>query len=198
MCSAPHTDGLLMIATGDIDVDSSNLVKARNAKGDWSFNRTAAGAETYNCRVAVDQLLRTGETYVLDLFGDPTKQTFAPAAPDKGLSILDFFVIYSVGVVNLTSATLRLGKTVYSSVAGGGAFTQTDLVAATGIQTTQTPAANQYTRQAVAFQTNSSGTPLVFNKDDLGLLEIEANFVMANTGTLRVVALGAHCFFNYN
>jgi len=194
MSSVPHTDGLIMVGTNDIDVDSANLVKTRNGKGDWSFNRTAAGAETYNCRITLDQLLRTGETYIYDLFGQDSKV----AAPDKGIAVADFFVIYSDTVVPLTTATLRLGKTVFSKTAGGAAFTQTDLVAATGIQTAVTPAVGQPTFQSVAFQNNTSGTPVVFHKDDLGLIEIEAQFVMANTGTLRVYGLGAHFFFNYN
>lgn len=194
MSSAPHVDGMMILGTSQFDVDSANLVKTRNANGDWSFNRTAAGAETYNARVTLDELLRTGETYINDLFGLDNKV----AAPDKGIAILDFFAIYSVGVVALTSATLRLGKTVFSKTAGGAAFTQTDLVAATAIATATTPAAGQPVYQPVAFQTNSSGTPLVFHKDDLGLIEIEMHFVMANTGTVRLYGLGCHCFHNRN
>lgn len=198
MSSAPHVDGLYMAGINSLDIDSANLVKTRNAKGDWSFNRTAAGAETYNCRTTLINLLRTGETAVLDLFGDQTKQTYAPLMPDKGIAVLDIFAIYSDTVVPLTTATLRLGKTVFSKTAGGAAFVQTDLVAATGIQTAVTPAVGQPTFQSVAFQNNTSGTPLVFHKDDIGLIEIEAQFVMANTGTLRVYGIGAHLSFNFN
>ena len=198
MSSAPHVDGLLMVGPNDIQVDSANPVLTRNGNGDWSYNRTAAGAETYHFRTTLDQLLRTGEAYINDLFSTGPTQTSGQAAPDKGIAVLDMFAIYSVGVVALTSATLRLGKTVFSKTAGGAAFAQTDLVAATGIQTAATPAAGQPTYQNVAFQSNSSGTPLVFQKDDLGLIEVEATIVMANTGTLRFYALGVHAFHNYN
>ena len=196
MSSGPHVDGLYMAAPEILAKDSANLALTRNGVGDWSLNRTAAGAETYNVRTTLGQILRIGEQYNLGLFPG-TNQTTGPNAPDKGLAVLDFFAIYSVGVVALTTATLRLGKTVFSKTAGGAAFTQTNLVAATGIQTATTPAAGQPVYQNVAFQNNSSGTPLVFHKDDLGLIEVEAVFVMANTGTLRVYGLGCHAFFNY-
>lgn len=189
MSSAPHVDGLIMVGTNDIDVDSANLVKTRNAKGDWSFNRTGAGAETYNIRITLDQLLRTGEKYINDLFGQDSKI----AAPDKGIAVIDFFAIYSVITQPLTGATLRLGKTVYSQTAGGGVFTQTDLVAATAIQTAVTPAANQYTFQKVA-----GPSPTVFHKDDAGLIEIEFVPVLQNGSVFKAVALGAHFNFNYN
>lgn len=189
MSSSPHIDGLIIVGTNDIDVDSTNLVKTRNAKGDWSFNRTGAGAETYNIRVTLDQLLRTGEKYINDIFGQDSKI----AAPDKGIAIVDFFAIYSVITQPLTGATLRLGKTVYSQTAGGAAFAQTDLVNATAVQTAVTPAANQYTFQKVA-----GPSPTVFHKDDLGLIEIEFVPVLQNGSVFKVAALGAHLQFNYN
>lgn len=192
MASHPHVDGLYICGVDSVAKDSANLALTRNAVGDWSLNRIAAGAETYNVRTYLDTILRTGETYVLDLFGDQTKQTYAPSAPAKGVAITDFFVISKAGVVALTSATLRLGKTVYSltAAAPGGASVQTDLVAATGVQTAT--AAN-YVYQKVAGPTN-----LTFSVDDLGMVEIEYRFVMANTGTVQVAALGCHCTFNYN
>lgn len=187
MSSAPHTDAMLIAGPESLAKDSANLALTRNGKGDWSLNRTAAGAETYNVRLAPAELLRLGEVY----YGQWPSP--GPAAPDKGIQISDFFIVYSVGVVALTSATLRLGKTVFSKTAGGAAFTQTDIVAATGIATTTTPAAGQPQYAVVA-----GPSPLVFSKDDLGLVEIEAVIVMANTGTLRIYGMGFHANFNYN
>lgn len=191
MSSAPHTDGMFIFGPEVLAKDSANLVLTRNAKGDWSLNRVAAGAETYNVRISLGELLRTGETYNLGLFG--SGQAYAPSAPAKGLQIIDFFVIYSETVATLTTATLRLGKTVFSKTAGGAAFAQTDIVAATGISTAVTPAAGQPIYQSVA-----GPSPLVFSTDDLGLLEIEAVFVMQNTGVIRVYGMGCHVNFNFN
>lgn len=197
MSSSPHVDGLFMVGPGGMDVDSANLVKTRNANGDWSFNRTAAGAETYHIRTTISEILRTGETYFLDLFG--SGQTPGAAAPDKGVAVLNFFAVYSVTVATLTSATLRLGKTVFNPTSAGGAFTQTDLVVATGIATAiNAGGAAQPGTQIVPFQTNSSGTPLVWSKDDIAMVEVEATLVMQNTGVLRFYGLGVHCFFNMN
>lgn len=188
MSSAPHTDGLLFIGAGDLMSDSANLVLTRNGNGDWTLNRTAAGAETYHVRALLNQaaILRTGEKYINDLFGVDSKV----AAPPKGLQVVDFFAIYKNGVVALTTSTLRLGKTVYSAAAGGGAAVQTDLVAATAMATAT----------VVNYQLNkvAGPNPAVFHVDDLGLVEIEATFVMANTGTLAIVGLGAHVNFNFN
>jgi hypothetical protein len=186
MSSAPHTDALMVVGAEGLGKDSANLVLTRNGKGDWSLNRTAAGAETYNVRLYLDQVLRTGEKYFFDLFNQDNKV----AAPDKGIAITDFFIIYKSGVVALTTATLRLGKTVYSAVGGGAAPVQTDLVAATGISTANTA---QY-----QFQKLAGPSPVVFHKDDLGLIEVEAVIVMANTGTLQIAAIGCHANFNFN
>lgn len=186
MSSAPHVDGLYIVGAEALAKDSANLVLTRNGKGDWSLNRTAAGAETYNVRTYLDAVLRTGEKYFFDQFGQDNKVS----APDKGIESVDFFINYKSGVVALTSATLRLGKTVYSVAAGGGAPVQTDLVAATAISTANTA---QYQQAKVTVP-----APLVFHKDDNGLIEIEAVIVMANTGTLAIASMGWHCNFNYN
>src|SRR5580765_1862922 len=191
MCSAPHTDGLLFAGPGQCDRDSANLLLTRNGNGDWSLTRTAAGAETYHIRACLGDMggfTRIGETYQLGLVG--TGQTYAPNAPAKGLHVKDFFAIYKSGVVALTSATLRFGKEVYSNVPAGGAPTQTDIVAATAINTANNA---NYGYQDVA-----GPATLVLSVDDLALVEIEATIVMANTGTLSFAGIGCHVNFNYD
>lgn len=181
----PHVDGLLMKA--GLQVSSVNLVLTRNGIGDWSYNRTAAGAETYFLRTSLSDLLRTGEIYHYGGFHDQP-----PSAGPKGIAILDFFAILNIGVVALTSATLRLGKSVYPlSTAVAAAPVQTDLVAATAIPVA-TNGAGAYLTSQVA-----GPSPTVFSVDDLGLVEIELAIVMANTGTVKIAGLGAHCQFNY-
>ena len=186
----PHTDGLIMMAPDILGKNSANLVLTRNGKGDWSLNRTAAGAETYYVRgtLASGTILRTGETYNYGEF-----PTSTPAAGPKGIEVVDFFAILNIGVVALTSATLRLGKTVYGKGTTGAAPTQTDIVAATALTPLTTITANDYAEFDVA-----GPSPLVFSTDDLGLVEVELNFVMANTGTVQVAALGCHVNFNYD
>lgn len=187
MSDGPHTDGLFICPADNLGKDSANLVLTRNAKGDWSLNRTAAGAETYNIRATLQQILRLGETYE---FGEVGSQNMVTPA-DKGIEVIDIFALYNVGVATLTSATLRLGKTVYSTTPAGGAFVQTDLQAAGAISTALVTA-GQYAYQKLAVITP------VFHKDDLGLIEVEAVIVMQNTGTLKFAGLGAHVQFNYN
>ena len=191
MSSAPHLDGMLFCPADDVGKDSANLLITRTGKGDWNLARTAVGAETYNVRATLAQMgafSRIGETYQLGLFG--AGQTPGQAAPDKGFQIKDFFAVYKSGVVPLTTATLRLGKTVYSNVPAGGVQVQTDLVAATAVQVANNA---NYGYQSVA-----GPAALVFHKDDLALVEVELQVVMAITGTVAIVGVGCHVNFNLN
>lgn len=183
----PHIDGLVMLSSNS-QLSSSNLVLTRTGNGNWSWQRTAAGAESYFIRGLCDDITRKGETYNLGGFGSGQNVSAGP----KGIAIIDAFVIMNIGVVPLTSATLRVGKTVYPAAgAAAAAPVQTDLVAATAIPTA----------------TNAGGTFLTnlvpvaspaFTVDDIGLLEVELSFTMANTGTVAIAGLGFHCWFNYD
>jgi hypothetical protein len=183
MADKPHTDGMVLATAESLSKDSANLVLTRNAAGDWSLNRIAAGAETYNCRTTLGELLRLGERYNFNDFG----VTEALATP-KGIAVTDVFAIYQVGVVDLTTLTLRFGKCVF---ANNVALAKTDLVAATAIA--KAVQANPYvTTVAVPAVTQ------VFHTDDTSNVEIEVQAVMANTGTLRLYGIGAHVTFNYD
>jgi hypothetical protein len=175
-----HVDGLISFGAEQLAKDSANLVLTRNAAGDWSLNRTAAGAETYNVRATIPTVRRTGESLNDQLFGDGVV-----ALPSKGVKVVDFFADYDIGVVALTTLTLRLGKTIYN--ASGVAFTQTDIVAATAIS----KVTGNLQRSVV-----SVASP-AFQTEDFSLLEIELVAVMANTGTIKVRCLGCHFYFNY-
>lgn len=187
MSSAPHTDGLILIGAQDLERDTANLVLTRNGKDDWSLNRTAtAASETFNISASLDYLLRTGEKYYFDQFGQDNKVS----APAKGMAVIDFFAIYKSSAVALTSATLRLGKLVYSTdTTGATAPTQTDLVAATAISTVNSA---QYRYQAVAVPTPA------MHVDNLGLVRIELVVTMPINAVLIVAGLGCHCNFNFN
>jgi hypothetical protein len=189
MSSAPHIDGVVSVDAGQLDKDSANLVLTRNGVGDWSLNRTAGGAETYNCRINLSELIaRLGEKYNFGAGFNSAKQ---PNPGPKGIMVTDFFAIYRVGVVDLTTATLRLGKSVF---ANNVALAQTDIVAATAIPKT---AAGDGTGPYVSVVPVPAGSQ-VFMTDDTAQWEVEAQFVMANTGTLRVYGVGCHINFNFN
>lgn len=193
MSSGPHLDGLIWIPAESLAKNSANLVLTRNAKGDWSLNRTAAGAETYYVRgVPTGIVTRTGEKYNLD------SNLVGPAAPAKGVAIRDMFVVLNVGVALLTSATLRLGSTQYEAPAAsladtGAAIVQTDIVAATSVNPSALTTASDYVTQKV---TNSANPSFVVT--DITQLEIELAAVMANTGTIQIAGVGAHVNFLFN
>ena len=107
--------------------------------------------------------------------------------PAKGLRIQDVVVVYSVGVVSLTSAALRLDGTAYVDVTAP-AVTSIPISA-----TALTLTANANPRLA----TRAVTTPAFVEIDNHDIvLDVEA--VMANTGTLRIYGLGMHVSFNYD
>lgn len=198
MSSSPHTDGLIFVPAGQLQSNSANLVLTRNAKGDWSLNRTAAAAETYYVRgVPTGIVVRTGEHYYLDLFPE-TNSIGGPAVPaPKGIEITDVFACFNVGVALPTTLTLRVGSSQYPAEAAtlgntGAALVVTDLLAATSILPTALTTASDYVTQAVAIATPG------FVVTDITQLELELEAVLANTGTIQLAALGCHCNFLFN
>jgi hypothetical protein len=135
-------------------------------------------------------LTRIGQPYQQGGFGGSgISQTKAPF-DKKGFGVQNAFCALQIGVVSLTSATLRVGKTVYSLVTG--APVQTDILAATalGSLVANTSPIVQVVPIPIASQ--------VWSTDDLGLLEVELSIVMASTGTMVMEGLGVHYSFNMN
>ncbi len=197
MSSSPHTDGMVMVSAWDCAPSSTNLVLTRNAEYDWSLNRTAAAAESYYVRVNAGEFAfqRLGEQYILSLFPDLGNKTSSPQAPPKGLMITDIFAVLNVGVVALTSATLRLSKVAYPlEGAASAAPVGTDIIAPTALGNLGVNTAGQYLTQYVAVPAASQQ----FNTADISQTEIELAFTLANTGTIRVAGLGFHFNFNFN
>src|SRR5213594_1335533 len=128
----PHQGGWI-INTSNVQVVSSSTVPAlaRNARGDWSFNRTAGGVETIQFRLALSNVRRLVESMDMqEQFGGSTgpipfpgkppftdaTQLVPPSAfPNKDFLIDNIAVCYLVGVVGLTSATLRVDKTIFAN-----------------------------------------------------------------------------------
>lgn len=206
-----HTGGWFFVPAFDISQYSANLVLTRNALGDYSLNRTAAGAETYFVTANLGAIKRLLADSINSLpfqeqFGTAAGTTGYPAGPSglppftgasyltppttgpaKGVQVTDVAVVYQVGVASLTSATLSLNRVAYANAA---AKTITNIpIDATAL--TLTTNANPYV--AVRAVT----TP-AFETTDLSDLVLEFSPVMANTGTLRVYGLGFHINVNYN
>lgn len=190
---------------------TTNLALTRNALGDYSLNRTAAGAETYYVVAQLQDDKRLPEPlgagmpfqmqfgtgsgtpgYVAPAGGMPpfagaSQLTPPTGSPAKGIQITDCYVIYQVGVVGLTTATLSFNRTAYANAAAN-VITNIPIgatVLSTGVQ------ANPY----VAVRPVT--TP-VFETTDLSDVTLEFAVTMANTGTLRIYGMGFHFNFNWN
>jgi hypothetical protein len=209
----PHQGGFFIHGASQLQTDSANLAIARNAIGDWSLNRTATGAETYHVLLQLDELKRLIEVSTTPMpfqeqFGKSAGTSGWPAGTPglppftgasqltpptqdvpKGLRILSVWVAYQVGVVDLTSATIGVSRTGFGN---NLANVITPVLAATAIAKTAAGDATGPYLSEVAI-----AAPVFENLDSSDIL-IEATFVMANTGTLRVYAIGFDCDFNYN
>lgn len=208
-----HNTGRLFYNANDIGTFSANLVLTRNALGNYSLNRTSAGAETYNVVVNVDSLTRllTGANpvYFQEEFGTAAGTSGYPASapgfppytgasqltpptapPPKGIQINDVYAIYQVGVVDLTSASLSLNRTVF---ANNTAPVVTNLsIASTALPLT---AAGDSTGPYLV--TRAVTTPSFEITDD-SMVSLELTTVLASTGTIKIWGLGMHVSFNYN
>lgn len=209
----PHNGGWIWMPASQVEftLNGANpLLFTRNAVGDYSWNRTAGGAETYAIVCGLTALKRLLETVdnqefagsaLLQpsaagpkggAFGAPPftgigQITPSAVAQSKGLRITDVVVAYQVGVAALTSAALSFNKTVFSN---GAALVVTNIpisAAALPLTTAATP----------FVQTRAVTAPGVII-DDLSDLNAELLVVMQNTGTFRFYGIGFHCQFNYN
>ena len=187
---APNSDGMIMTPAGALQASGPNaFVLTRSGKGLWQLTRTAAGAETYFIRTTLGQMQRIGQAYQFGGFGPAGISSSKPPYVNKGVGVIDAFVALQIGVVALTSATLRIGKVVYSATL---APVVTDIVAATALGSVATNANPLIQTLSVPVNTQQ------FTVDDLALLEVELSIVMANTGTVGIAGIGAHLGFNFN
>lgn len=208
----PHQGGWHWAPITDLTVFSANLVMTRNALGDYSLNRTAAGAETYQLVANLGVLKRLIEVPTAPMpfqeqfgaaSGGPSQwpagsQGLPPytgatqlnpptAQPAKGVRVTDVAAVYLVGVAALTAASLSLNSVVYvNNVANA--------ITNIPINATALPLATQANPYVV---TRAVTTPL-FATSDLSDYYLELSVTLQNTGTIRLYGLGFHCDFNYN
>lgn len=208
----PHQGGWIWAPATDLTVFSANLVLTRNALGDYSYNRTAAGAETYQLVTNLQNLKRLIEVPTPPM---PFQEQFGSGAsgpsawpggaqgvppftgstflnppsgqPPKGLRVIDVAVVYTVGVAALTAASLSLNQTTYANNVAN-AITNIPINATALALATQV---NPY----VAVRAVTTPT---FLNTDLSDLYLEFSATLQNTGTIRIYGIGYHCDFNYN
>jgi len=177
-------DGFIMFGGPDLDSDNNtNMAIVRAAAGDWSRQRTAAGAETYNFRIVLTQAIigRLGVVYDQTTPGGGLTQS-------KGFKITKFDVIHQVTVAALTSHTVTgFQQTAYSN---NVATAVTTVSAVTGTLHTATQA-NPYV------DTITVTTPIFFNTQD-ALATFEWQAVLQNTGVYSIKGVVAYFSFNLN
>lgn len=204
-CDKAHNGGWIFNGATKIHNTSANLALARNAQFDFSLNRVAAGAETYQVLWDGSGLRRIIESYQAEgafqeqfnlgtpgvgsppFTGISQFTTPTTAGPAKGIQIDNIVVVYQVGVVALTAASLAFAEAKYSNNVA-------NVFTAIPIDATALPLLVQANPYVV---TRAVTTPTMI-VDDLSDLEIEFAFTMANTGTIRVYGIGVHCHFNFN
>lgn len=201
-----HAGGLIKKGAIELAVISTATAPTltRNAANDYSLNRIAGGVETIQIVAGVDSVRRLIESYQaqgafqeafnmappapgrppftgVTQFATPTQ-----AGPPKGIQVDDVYIVYRVGIVGLTSLALSFAEIK---------FGENVAVAPTVIPTTGVPLITTQAQNHVAtFPVTAPG----FIVDDLSDLQAEFTIVMANTGTLRVYAVGFHTHFNYD
>lgn len=208
----PHSGGWIFYNALELaPAFSANLLLTRNALGDYSLNRTAAGAETYNIPQGILDLKRliadsvsgmpyqeqfgtaAGATgYPAGAAGIPpftgaTQLTPATALTPKGIKVTDVVAVYLVGVAALTAASFSLNRTVFANNVANA-------ITNVPVDATALPLATQANPYVV---TRAVTTP-VFETTDLSDLTLEFSITMQNTGTIRIYGVGFHCQFNYN
>lgn len=107
-----------------------------------------------------------------------------------GIAIIDVFAVYSVVTAALTAATIGLNRTIYTENA---AFTNTAVLAATGIALTTTTSATTPHVQKV-----SLAQPLVYEADDFSNVSVELLITAAATSAVRVYGVGVHAVVEYS
>jgi len=209
----PHSTGLIWYGAGMLDKFSANLVLTRNALGDYSLNRTASGAETYQVVGTLTDLTRlltaASPVYFQEQFGTAAGTSGYPASvagyppftganqlvpptgpPPKGLQVNSVVVVYQVGVADLSAASLSLNRIVYANNVANSITNVA--IAATALPLT---AAGDATGPYLA--TRAVSAPAFENTQNSNL-ELEFAVTMQNTGTLRIYGLGLNVSFNYN
>jgi hypothetical protein len=197
--------------TGGATAGNYNLV--RNALGDVSLNNNA-GAATVQFWLDVADVKRPvpfvpfpafpGQGTVplsnefQELFGTAAGGpgnvigpgfSGTPAVP-WGLAIIDVVAVYSVVTAALTSCTIGLNRATFVE---NTAFTNTAVLAATGIATTTTTSATTPHVQKVTL-----AQPLVYEGNDNSNISVELVIQAAATSAVRLYGMGVHVAVEYS
>jgi hypothetical protein len=168
LATAPEvTTGTVWFPAAAIQTYTSGTaaVFVRNAQGDYSWNRTAGGAETH---------------YFISRFNLPTRTTSG-----KGIKVTGGRLSYALGVVAATTIDVTLDQVTYANASANVVATHG------GVLTYDTNHDTNAERVTVAVHLLSFtlGTAAYVNSGSIAL-GMEATFVLANTGTLKVQGFG--------
>lgn len=156
------------------------------------FNFPAAGSEqgTFPTSNELQEVFGTAAGGPGNAFsGGATAAQFQLAPLPWGMMIVNIFAVYSVQTAALTAATLGLNRATFTENA---AFTNTAVVAATGVALTTTTGAGTPHVQTVAL-----AQPLVWEINDVSNLSVEFIVTAAATSAIRVYALGCHVVMGF-
>lgn len=200
-----HNGGHIHDGAVELGVLSSATapVLTNNGANDFSWNRTAGGAETIHVFKGLDILRRITESYQSEsafqegfnmgppFVGRPPIAGFpltppSAAGPAKGFQVDDVYLVYRVGVAGLTSIALSLAEIKMGENAAR---------VVTAIATTSNPPLGAQANDHVATFKVTAPAMIV---DDFSDIQADFTIVMANTGTLRIYGIGWHGHFNYN
>jgi hypothetical protein len=199
---------------------SANMVLTRNAQGDYSLNRTAAGAEAYIAVQGLMDLKRLveGSSNVGSSFVNgslmPFQEQFGTSAGAAGYPAGAPGIPPFSGNTQLTQPTAQPAKGVSITdvvavyTVGVASLTSASLAlvrstfANNAAIVTATPAisatALPLTAQANPYVVTRAVTAPTFETADLSDISVEFAYTMANTGTFRLYGMGIHVNFNYN
>lgn len=150
---------------------STNAVLTKNAAGDWSYNRIAGGAETHTFHAMV-----------------PISSNVA----GKGAKLTGARLAYQIGVADATSVDLKAYKTVFAQATAPAVTSDfPEAVADASYDSAHDTAAERADKDVTSGEhvlTLTFTDPSWPNFSEMGQVLVEAVFVLANTGTLKVRA----------
>jgi hypothetical protein len=206
----PHSGGLLWKGAAEwVPLGAAAPVLTRASAGLYSWNRTAAGAETIQFVSSLDSLRRpiaasTSLPQLQSQFGGTVGPMPAPGRPPftgtthlvpptggipKDIIIDDVVFVYNNTVVGITSITPKISIVTYADNVANPTVVDQPLAVTPVLPLAAR--ANDYLVK-VPFTTPAQAT--VDNTE----INIEVQFVLANTGVLKFRGVGFHYRFNFN
>jgi hypothetical protein len=220
----PHGGGWVFFDAVDIfpamlaGTQTANLVLTRNALGDYSLNRTAGGAETYQIVAPIGtklhRLLESQTMQIPGQSGTPFSgsQYIGPGTGPGPVPLPGFppFTATALGTIPTAfpAKGIQITDVAVVYLVGVAGLTSAALsLNQTVFVKNVANVINNFPIAATALPLVTQANPYVavravttplFNNTDLSDMTLEFSPVMANTGTIRIYGLGIHVNFNYD